>query len=64
MGPSGLVSVDDTEVLELCQKGFKEHPDQSAVVELGGRDYRNENHMVTETAIRGMYKFYREIMQF
>ncbi len=64
MGPSGLVSVDDTEVLELCQKGFRECPDQSAVVELGGRDYRNENHMVTETAIRGMYNFYREIMQF
>ena len=64
MGPSGLVSVDDTEVLELCQKGFRECPDQSALVELGGRDYRNENHMVTETAIRGMYKFYREIMQF
>lgn len=64
MGPSGLVSVDDTEVLELCQKGFREHPDQSAVVELGGRDCRNENHMVTETAIRGLYQYYREIMQF
>lgn len=64
MGPSGLVSVDDTEVLELCQKGFRERRDDTALVELGGRDCRNENHMVTEGAIRGLYKFYREIMQF
>lgn len=64
MGPSGLVSIDDVEALEMCHKGLLEHPDESAVVELGGRDFRNENHMVTETAIRGMYQHYREIMGF
>jgi salicylate 5-hydroxylase large subunit len=62
MGPAGLVSIDDVEALEMCQKGFLEHPDESAFVELGGRDCRNENHMVTESAIRGFYKYYREIM--
>jgi salicylate 5-hydroxylase large subunit len=62
MGPSGLVSIDDVEALEMCHKGLMEHPDESAVVELGGRDCRNENHMVTESAIRGMYKCYREFM--
>ena len=62
MGPAGLVSIDDVEALEVCHKGFLEHPDESAVVELGGRDYRNENHMVTESAIRGFYHHYREVM--
>jgi hypothetical protein len=62
MGPSGLVSIDDVEALEMCHKGLMEHPGDSAVVELGGRDCRNENHMVTESAIRGMYKCYREFM--
>jgi salicylate 5-hydroxylase large subunit len=64
MGPSGLVSIDDVEALEMCHKGLLEHPDESAIIELGGRDFRNENHMVTETAIRGMYQHYREMMGF
>jgi hypothetical protein len=50
------------EALEMCHKGFLEHPDESALLEMGGRDCRNENHMVTESAIRGFYKYYREIM--
>jgi len=62
MGPAGLVSIDDVEALEMCHKGFQEHPDEAAVLEMGGRDCRNENHMVTESAIRGFYKYYREIM--
>jgi salicylate 5-hydroxylase large subunit len=62
MGPSGLVSIDDVEALEMCHKGLLEHPGEAAVVELGGRDCRNENHMVTESAIRGMYKCYRGFM--
>lgn len=62
MGPAGLVSIDDVEALEMCHKGFLEHPDEAAVLEMGGRDCRNENHMVTESAIRGFYKYYREIM--
>ncbi len=29
------------------------------MVEMGGRGVGNEDHMVTETAIRGFYKHYR-----
>lgn len=64
MGPSGLVSVDDAEAMEMCYRGIAEHPEEFAILELGGRDCRNEDHMVTETAIRGFYKYYREIMGF
>ncbi len=31
-------------------------------IELGGRDARDEDHMVTETPVRGFYKYYREVM--
>ena len=62
MGPSGLVSIDDTEAMEMCQKGLAAEPGGAAVAELGGRDCRNEDHMVTETAIRGFYKHYRKVM--
>lgn len=64
MGPSGLVSIDDAEAIEMCHKGIAAQPETCAVVELGGRDSRNEDHMVTETAIRGFYKHYRQVMGF
>jgi len=63
MGPAGLVSIDDTEALEVCQKSFVESKDRSAFVELGGHGWENVNHMVTESAIRAMYRRYRQLMQ-
>jgi salicylate 5-hydroxylase large subunit len=29
---------------------------------MGGREIAPTDHMVTETAIRGMYKYWREVM--
>ena len=34
-----------------------------ALAELGGRDVENTEHMVTETLIRGMYRYWREVME-
>ena len=33
------------------------------VAELGGRDVGDTDHMVTETLIRGMYQYWREVME-
>jgi salicylate 5-hydroxylase large subunit len=62
MGPSGLVSIDDSEAIEMCHRGIAAQPDSNAVVELGGKECNNEDHMVTETAIRAFYKHYCGIM--
>jgi len=62
MGPAGLVSMDDSEMMEFSQRGVQDYPDATAVVELGGRDCHDEPHMITEAAIRGFYKYYREVM--
>src|SRR5262249_20649053 len=64
MGPAGLVSIDDAEAIEMVQKGASIDPEGRAVMEMGGRECRNENHMVTETAIRGFYRHYRKVMGF
>jgi salicylate 5-hydroxylase large subunit len=64
MGPSGLVSIDDAEAMEMAQRGCARHETESAVMEMGGRDWRDEDHMVTETAIRGFYNYYRRLMGF
>jgi salicylate 5-hydroxylase large subunit len=62
MGPAGLVSLDDSEAMLLSQAGIETDEDEACVVEMGGRAVVNEQHMVTETAIRGFYQHYRSVM--
>lgn len=64
-GPGGLVSVDDSEVLAMAQRGFKMAEESgTATVRMGagGRENTNEGHMATESGIRGLYQYYREVM--
>lgn len=61
-GPAGFVSLDDGEVIELAQQGFRAHAETSAVVEMGGRGTEDTDYMVTEAAIRKFYARYREVM--
>ncbi|GAA6142315.1 aromatic ring-hydroxylating dioxygenase subunit alpha [Hydrogenophaga sp. 5NK40-0174] len=62
-GPAGFVSADDGEVIEFSQEGFESKPFHRAVAELGGKEVENTEHMVTETLIRGMYRYWREVME-
>ena len=61
-GPAGYVSADDGEVIELSQHGFKQDAANQTVVRLDGDDIKATDHMVTETLIRGMYRYYRKVM--
>ncbi len=61
-GPAGFVSADDGEVIEFSQEGFEQKPFHRALVELGGREIEDTDHMVSETLIRGMYKYWRKVM--
>ena len=62
MGPAGLVSVDDSEVLKVSQDGIEPFEDGAAVAEMGGRETDSQDHMVTEVGVRGFYKYYRQVM--
>jgi salicylate 5-hydroxylase large subunit len=64
-GASGMVSVDDSEVLAMMQTEYNTAEEDSAcVLEMGtgGRENRSEGHMATESAVRGLYQYYREVM--
>jgi salicylate 5-hydroxylase large subunit len=63
MGPAGLVSVDDGEMMEFSQAGVAHAPDAAALIELGGREVADAPHMITETALRGFYRYYRMVME-
>ena len=62
-GPAGFVSADDGEVIEFSQSGFKQAGDAGSMLcELGGTGIGGTEHMVTETLIRGMYSYWRKVM--
>ena len=64
MGPAGFVSIDDSEIMAFSQEGLRHRPDAAAVMEMGGRDWKPaEDHMVTESVIRGFYDYYRRVME-
>jgi salicylate 5-hydroxylase large subunit len=62
-GPAGYVSADDGEVVELSQDGFLQRDDGNTVCELDGNGTGGAPHNVTETLIRGMYAYYRKVME-
>ena len=62
-GPAGFVSADDGEVIEFSQEAFESKPSHRTLAELGGREVENTDHMVTETLIRGMYAYWRKVME-
>jgi salicylate 5-hydroxylase large subunit len=59
------VSVDDSEIVVMAQNGidtFEENGEAVLKMGSGGRENAAEGHMATESAIRGMYQYYREVM--
>jgi len=62
-GPAGFVSADDGEVIESSQQSFRADDRASTLAELGGRAVEDTDHMVSETLIRGMYRYWRGVME-
>ena len=49
--------------LPLATLAFESKPFHRTLAELGGREVGDTDHMVTETLIRGMYQYWREVME-
>jgi salicylate 5-hydroxylase large subunit len=62
-GPAGFVSADDGEVIEFVQQAFSANDQARTLSELDGVGVQATDHMVTETLIRGMYRYWREVMK-
>ena len=63
MGPAGYVSIDDTEVIELTQRGVAPYPQEQGFIELDGSGVESVDYTVTENTLRAFHKMYREIME-
>lgn len=64
LGPSGFVSIDDSELLKEMQTSLHGYPDSVGMIEMGGRELKTQQTMATEVVIRGFYDFYRRAMGF
>ena len=64
LGPSGFVSIDDSELLKEMQTSLHGYPDSVGMIEMGGRKLDTQQTMATEVVIRGFYDFYRRAMGF
>lgn len=66
-GAAGYVSVDDSEIFAYAQRGFEAAAEEDAMVlkmGSGGREKLNENfYVASEGAVRGLYQYYREVME-
>ncbi|HVA14326.1 MAG TPA: Rieske 2Fe-2S domain-containing protein [Stellaceae bacterium] len=62
LGPAGLVTIDDNEVLACAQAGAAASPFANAVLEAGVGS-GDADHLMTESAVRAFYDYYRAVME-
>ena len=62
VGPAGLVSMEDGHAAEIVQQAIIRDKDATSLVAMGGRAVADEESLVTETGIRGFWRYYRELM--
>ena len=64
-GPAGTITMEDAEVMQFLQQGYSTSTTNNGITLLdpnnqGGSD----DNLVTEAQIRGMYEYYKKIMEF
>lgn len=63
MGPAGFLGLEDNEAMKFVQDGIRKSPrEMSGIVELGGHEEGTATTLITEAAIRSMYRYYRDVM--
>ena len=62
MGPSGFLGLEDNEAMTFVQQGMRRSSGDASYIGLGGTEEGTTDHLITEAAIRSMYRHYREVM--
>ena len=64
MGPAGYLGLEDNEAIKFVQDGMQRVPDGEHLVELDpGTETGTTDTLISEAAIRGMYRHWREVME-
>ncbi|MBI3513252.1 MAG: Rieske 2Fe-2S domain-containing protein [Proteobacteria bacterium] len=62
MGPSGFLGLEDNEAMKFVQEGVVRSSTDVSYIGLGGTEEGTVDHLISEAAIRSMYRHYREVM--
>jgi anthranilate 1,2-dioxygenase large subunit len=62
MGPAGFLGIEDNEAMRFVQQGMERSRSEESVVALGGSEEGTTEHIITEAAIRSLYRHYRDVM--
>jgi anthranilate 1,2-dioxygenase large subunit len=62
MGPSGFLGIEDNEAMRFVQQGMVRSDSDESLIALGGTEEGTANHLITEAAIRSLYRHYRDVM--
>ncbi len=62
MGPAGYLGAEDNEVIGFVQEGVRRSVTAESVVALDPGVEGTTEHIISEAAIRAMYRHYREVM--
>lgn len=64
MGPAGFLGLEDNEAIKFVQDGMQRVPDGAHLVELDPEtEYGTSDTLISEAAIRAMYRHWREVME-
>ncbi|MGE0824396.1 MAG: aromatic ring-hydroxylating dioxygenase subunit alpha [Candidatus Binatia bacterium] len=64
VGPAGVISMEDAHATEIVQQAIVRDKRATAMVAMGGHQVAGQESLVTETAIRGFWRYYRELLGF
>ena len=62
VGPAGYISMEDGAATGFVQRGVAGSPDRASVIEMGGSVVGSGDSRITETAVRGLWKAWRQYM--
>ena len=62
MGPAGFLGLEDNEAMKFVQEGVRRSTSELNVVKLDAGNTGTSNTLISEAAIRGMYQYYRQVM--
>ena len=62
MGPSGFLGLEDNEAIKFVQEGVRRSAPGHGILKLGGEREGTTASLIDESAIRAMYRHYRQAM--
>ncbi|WP_439672537.1 Phenylpropionate dioxygenase or related ring-hydroxylating dioxygenase, large terminal subunit [Cupriavidus necator] len=64
MGPAGFLGLEDNEAMKFVQEGVRRSSSDLNVLKLDPDQVGTSNSLISESAIRAMYQYYRGVMGF